>query len=203
MAALVALDEVKAKYGNMMSAAEYKKRKKAILASFSGQMFASAGPGYKARARFIWRDVQGMTNVKGKDFKEVRAKMKGDFKSDPDCTGRECSRTSSPTASASLRGVLPSLMAKSGATAWSCSTLETFVSSLPLTSLLWTLMRKTTTTKKMVRRKIRMRTRRRQRLRQRAASAKGAPEKPLPEAEEEAGSSTGGRPQRARKQPAK
>ena len=37
MAALVALDEVKAKYGNMMSAAEYKKRKKAILASFSGQ----------------------------------------------------------------------------------------------------------------------------------------------------------------------
>ena len=85
MAALVALDEVKAKYGSMMSAAEYKKRKKAILASFSGQMFASAGPGYKARARFIWRDVPGMTNVKGKDFKEVRAKMKGDFKSDPDC----------------------------------------------------------------------------------------------------------------------
>ena len=85
MAALVALDEVKAKYGSMMSAAEYKRRKKAILASFSGQMFASAGPGYKARARFIWRDVPGMTNVKGKDFKEVRAKMKGDFKSDPDC----------------------------------------------------------------------------------------------------------------------
>ena len=43
MAALVALDEVKAKYGNMMSAGEYKKRKKAILASFSGQMFAT-GP---------------------------------------------------------------------------------------------------------------------------------------------------------------
>ena len=85
MAALVALDEVKAKYGNMMSAGEYKKRKKAILASFSGQMFASAGRGYKARARFIWRDVPGMTNVKGKDFQEVRAKMKGDWKSDPDC----------------------------------------------------------------------------------------------------------------------
>jgi hypothetical protein len=44
MAALVALDELKAKYGSMMTAAEYKKRKKAILASFSGQMFASAGP---------------------------------------------------------------------------------------------------------------------------------------------------------------
>ena len=84
MAALVALDEVKAKYGNMMSAAEYKKRKKAILASFSGQMFATA-PGYKPRAKFIWRDVKGLTNVKGKDFKEVRAKMKGDYKSDPDC----------------------------------------------------------------------------------------------------------------------
>ena len=29
--------------------------------------------------------VPGLTNVKGTDFKQVRAKLKGDFKSDPDC----------------------------------------------------------------------------------------------------------------------
>ena len=39
--------------------------------------------------------------------------------------------------------------------------------------------------------------------RKRKEAPKEAPEKPLPEAEEEAGSSTGGRPKRARKQVAK
>ena len=76
----MALDELKAHYGDLMTGAEYKKHKKAILASFSGQMFKAPGG-----AKFIWRDVKGLTNVKAKDFKEVRAKMKGDYKSDPDC----------------------------------------------------------------------------------------------------------------------
>ena len=84
MAALQALDAVKERYGDLMTKAEYNRRKRAVLARFSGKLFKGGG-GPKKRARFVWRDVPGMTNVKGKDFKEVRAKFKGDFKSDPDC----------------------------------------------------------------------------------------------------------------------
>ena len=84
MAALEALDAVKDRYGDLMTKAEYNRRKRAILANFSGKLFKGGG-GPKKRARFVWRDVPGMTNVKGTDFKEVRAKFKGDYKSDPDC----------------------------------------------------------------------------------------------------------------------
>ena len=84
MAALQALDAVKERYGDLMTKAEYNRRKRAVLARFSGKLFKGGG-GPKKRARFVWRDVPGMTNVKGTDFKEVRAKFKGDFKSDPDC----------------------------------------------------------------------------------------------------------------------
>ena len=84
MAALQALDAVKDRYGDLMTKAEYNRRKRAVLARFSGKLFKGGG-GPKKRARFVWRDVPGMTNVKGTDFKEVRAKFKGDFKSDPDC----------------------------------------------------------------------------------------------------------------------
>ena len=84
MAALQALDAVKERYGDLMTKAEYNRRKRAVLARFSGKLFKGGG-GPKRRARFVWRDVPGMTNVKGTDFKEVRAKFKGDFKSDPDC----------------------------------------------------------------------------------------------------------------------
>jgi len=84
MAALEALDAVKQRYGELMTKAEYNRRKRAVLARFSGKLLKGGG-GAKRRARFVWRDVPGLTNVKGTDFKEVRAKLKGDFKSDPDC----------------------------------------------------------------------------------------------------------------------
>ena len=84
MAALQALDAVKERYGDLMTKAEYNRRKRAVLARFSGKLFKGGG-GPKRRARFVWRDVPGLTNVKGTDFKEVRSKLKGDFKSDPDC----------------------------------------------------------------------------------------------------------------------
>ena len=66
------------------STAEYNRRKKALLARFSGKLLKGGGAA-KRRARFSWRDVAGLTNMKGGSFKEVRAKMKGDYKSDPDC----------------------------------------------------------------------------------------------------------------------
>ena len=84
MAALEALEAVKEKYGDLMTQAEYKRRKKALLARFSGKLLKGGG-GAKRRARLSWHDVPDLVNVKGNSFKEVRAKMKGDYKSDPDC----------------------------------------------------------------------------------------------------------------------
>ena len=84
MAALEALEALKVAYGDLMSEAEHKRRKKAILARFSGKLLKGGG-GAKRRARLSWHDVPDLVNVKGNSFKEVRAKMKGDYKSDPDC----------------------------------------------------------------------------------------------------------------------
>ena len=206
MAALVALDELKAKYGSMMTAAEYKKRKKAILASFSGQMFATA-PAYRPRAKFIWRDVNGMTNVKGKDFKEVRAKMKGDFKSDPDCRSGMLAnfKSNSKCVFARRLAIIDGkerryrmVLLNSGNFCFQVATDLTKTDSdeedadddeeeeddddeeddAPAPAPAPAPVPK-------------------------SRKGKRAPEKPPAEAEEEAGPSTGGRPQRARKQPTK
>ena len=91
MAALQALDALKEAYGGFMSTAEYNRRKKALLARFSGRLFQGGGAA-RRRARFSWRDDAGLTNVKGGSFKEVRAKMKGDYKCDPDCRSGELNR---------------------------------------------------------------------------------------------------------------
>ena len=64
MGALEALDAVKERYGGFMSTAEYNRRKKALLARFSGKLLKGGGAA-KRRARFSWRDGPGPRQREG------------------------------------------------------------------------------------------------------------------------------------------
>ena len=83
MEEVLELQKLKEAYGAAMSEAEHLKRLKAIQAKWSGKL--GKGASAKARAKFIWRDVQGKTAVVAADFTAARAQMPGDFKADPDC----------------------------------------------------------------------------------------------------------------------